>query len=256
MMRLLSLSLLAFWIALVPSAGLAKHKKKKHRRKIAKYMMNLRHVNTKKKTTRLRVVEKKGKKLRVRKRAKKNLERHYFKDWRTGKRRRYPERIIWNLYRVAQHFDAEIQIISAYRHNERKGSRHKQATAVDFRVKGVDPKTVWKYCKRFGKVGLGWYPTSRFVHMDARKKSYYWIDDSGPGEASRYREGVAQKTSKKKRRKRRRRAKKRGKRKKHAKRRSKKKKRRHAKTKRKSKKRAPKIAQKSSDDEDRPLGAQ
>ena len=115
-------------------------------------------------------------------------------DWRTGRSKRVPTRLVWYLYLVSQHFDAPIDIVSGYRHEERKSSRHKKGSAIDFRVRGVHPKKVWKYCKRFGRIGLGYYPNSKFVHLDARKKAYYWLDASGPGEEAQYRDGVAQST--------------------------------------------------------------
>ena len=115
-----------------------------------------------------------------------------FRDWRSKFALKINERLIWHLYMVAQHFDAPIEIVSGFRKEERKTSRHKQGRAVDFRVKGVDPKTVWAFCKRFHPVGVGYYPTSRFVHLDVRKRTHYWIDDSGPGEEPRYRSGVKQ----------------------------------------------------------------
>jgi hypothetical protein len=34
-------------------------------------------------------------------------------------------------------------------------------------------------------VGVGFYPTSGFVHLDVRKgPSFYWVDRSGPGKPS------------------------------------------------------------------------
>lgn len=159
--------------------------------------MHLRHANTKKKTRNLRVCERRGKRTVVRKKGQRFLEEHYLKDWRTGKVRRFPERLVWYLYLTAQHFDAEIEIVSGYRHNERPGSRHKQAKAIDFRVVGVDPKEVWAYVKRFDNVGAGYYPNSKFVHLDARDRSYYWVDESGPGEEAQYRQDVAQRKQRK-----------------------------------------------------------
>jgi hypothetical protein len=31
-----------------------------------------------------------------------------------------------------------------------------------------------------GFVGVGVYPTSQFVHVDIRPRSYFWVDYSGP----------------------------------------------------------------------------
>ena len=32
---------------------------------------------------------------------------------------------------------------------------------------------------------MGYYPTSGFVHVDSRPRSYFWIDRSGPGQRTR-----------------------------------------------------------------------
>jgi hypothetical protein len=39
----------------------------------------------------------------------------------------------------------------------------------------------------FADVGVGYYPRSGFVHLDRRDRSFYWIDNSGPGQRSRTR---------------------------------------------------------------------
>lgn len=121
-------------------------------------------------------------------------------DRRHKRSKRIPERLLWYMYLVGQQFDAPLEIVSGYRSRERRTSRHRHMRAVDFRIRGVDPKTIWSWAKRFDNVGLGWYPTSKFVHLDVRKKSAYWIDDSGPGQRSRYRRGVPQTRAKVKRR--------------------------------------------------------
>ncbi len=182
----------------------AKKKKraKKKRKKIPRHRLSLVHVNTKEKLTRLWTIraDKKNKDRQwVGKRARKKIT-HFLRDWRTGKKHRVPERLIWYLYLVGQHFDAPVHVVSGYRHKERKTSRHKQGKAIDIRIPGVTPRALWNYCKRFDNVGLGYYPNSKFVHMDVRKRSYYWIDDSGPGEASDYRKGVGQRKQRKKKR--------------------------------------------------------
>lgn len=198
----------------LPSASAKKRKKKK--KQVKRYHLTLRHVNTKERLNNLwviRVDPKNKNRQWVGKRARKRLT-HFLRDWRTNKSKRVPERLLWYLYLVGQKYDAPIEIVSAYRHNERKSSRHKQGKAIDFRVVGVDPKRVWEYCKRFDNVGLGYYPNSNFVHMDVRDRSYYWIDDSGPGEESEYRGNVKQRKQKKRKRSRKKSKKKSGKKKK------------------------------------------
>ena len=156
-------------------------------------------MNTKERLNNLwmiRVDEKNKNNQYVGKNARKTLTR-FLRDWRTDRTKKMPERLLWYLYLVGHHYDAQVDIVSAYRHNERKSSRHKQGRAIDFRIEGVDSKAIWEYCKRFDRVGLGYYPNSNFVHLDVRDKSYYWIDDSGPGEDAQYRDNVAQAKKKK-----------------------------------------------------------
>ena len=163
-------------------------------RKIARHHISIKNLHTKKEIEGLRVIRQAPQNPNrqwVDKKARRKIT-GLMSDWRTGRSKRVPTRLVWYLYLVAQHFDAPIDIVSGYRHEERKSSRHKKGSAIDFRVRGVPPKKVWKYCKRFDNVGLGWYPNSRFVHLDVRKRSYYWVDDSGPGEDAEYRDDVAQ----------------------------------------------------------------
>jgi hypothetical protein len=105
------------------------------------------------------------------------------------------DRLLWYLYLVGHHFDSEIQIVSGLRSKERKTSRHHNGHAVDFRVAGVDAKKVWEFCKKtFPLVGIGYYPTTHFVHLDVGRDSHqaYWIDKSGSGEDALYKSGVSQ----------------------------------------------------------------
>lgn len=169
------------------------------KRRIKRYHMSLFNVNTKERLDNLwviRVDEKNKDKQWVGDKALRTLTR-FMRDWRTEKTKAIPKRLLWHLYIVGYHFDAPLEIVSAYRHNERKSSRHKKGEAIDFRIEGVDPKVLWEFCKRFDNVGVGYYPKAGFVHLDVRDKSYYWIDDSGPGQKSRYRSTVAQRGKKK-----------------------------------------------------------
>ncbi len=161
---------------------------------IPKGYLALRHVNTGESVKRLKVVRPHHKHP-----TRDTLDaagsrklRHYLRDWKYN--RRYPmnERLYWLLYRVGQHYGRPLEIVSGFRSKERKSSRHRQGRAVDFRVQGVEPKALWQYMKRFERIGLGYYPNAGFVHVDVRDRSFHWIDDSGPGEPSRYRDGVAQ----------------------------------------------------------------
>jgi hypothetical protein len=105
------------------------------------------------------------------------------------------DRLIAYLYRVAHHFDSDVQIVSALRANERKTSRHHNGHAVDFKIVGVPAKEVFEYCKNhFPLVGIGYYPTTGFVHLDVGREDEqaFWVDTSGSGDDANYQSGVSQ----------------------------------------------------------------
>jgi hypothetical protein len=95
------------------------------------------------------------------------------------------------LYMIGQYYDAPVQVVSGYRvrgENASGGSRHGSGEAVDIRIDGVGPRDLSRHIDtNFAQVGVGYYPTSQFVHIDNRTRSYYWIDRSGPGQRSRVR---------------------------------------------------------------------
>jgi uncharacterized protein YcbK (DUF882 family) len=93
------------------------------------------------------------------------------------------------IYRIQRRFGAhEIRIVSGYR-TPKKGSHsnHGKGRAIDFVVPGVPDLDVARYAREIGFVGVGIYPTSQFVHVDVRPRSYFWVDYSGPGKRNRER---------------------------------------------------------------------
>jgi uncharacterized protein YcbK (DUF882 family) len=86
------------------------------------------------------------------------------------------------VYRIESHFGvAEVRVVSGYRVPKR-GSRsnHGKGRAMDLIVPGVPDEEVARFAREMGFVGVGVYPTSQFVHMDVRPRSYFWVDYSGP----------------------------------------------------------------------------
>ena len=51
---------------------------------------------------------------------------------------------------------------------------------MDMVVPGVPDEEVARFVREMGFVGVGVYPTSQFVHVDVRPRSYFWVDFSGP----------------------------------------------------------------------------
>jgi len=86
------------------------------------------------------------------------------------------------VYRIQTHFSApEVRVVSGYR-IPRPGSRsnHGKGRAVDLVVPGIADEEVARFAREMGFAGVGVYPTSRFVHVDIRPRSYFWVDYSGP----------------------------------------------------------------------------
>lgn len=113
------------------------------------------------------------------------------RDRRSDRARTIEPRLITMLYLVGQYYDAQLEVVSGYRIrgvNASAGSRHGSAHACDFRIRGVGTRTLTRHVDgQFAEVGVGYYPTSSFVHLDVRDPSYYWIDRSAPGQRSRTR---------------------------------------------------------------------
>lgn len=104
-------------------------------------------------------------------------------------------RLLWVLQRIADAFPwRPIYIYSGYRPGARVAgsshqSMHAAARAVDIQVHGIPNATVFQLCRQIEDAGCGFYPNSKFVHVDVRKPGTghaIWIDASGPSEPPRY----------------------------------------------------------------------
>ena len=86
------------------------------------------------------------------------------------------------VYRIQVHFAApEIRVVSGYRvPKPGSHSNHGKGRAMDLVVPGVADEEVARFARELGFVGVGVYPTSQFVHVDVRPRSYFWVDYSGP----------------------------------------------------------------------------
>jgi uncharacterized protein YcbK (DUF882 family) len=93
------------------------------------------------------------------------------------------------VYQIETHFAVpEIRVVSAYR-VPRGGSRsnHAKGRAIDIVVPGVPDEEVARFVRGMGFVGVGIYPSSQFVHVDIRPRSYFWVDYSAPHARNRER---------------------------------------------------------------------
>lgn len=114
---------------------------------------------------------------------------HFAREPQSGMTHPLHPRLADLLYRIQTHFDAaELRMLSGYRSPKAgKQSNHGRGRAMDLVVPGHADEEVARFVREQGFVGVGIYPTSGFVHVDVRDKSYFWIDASGPGRKNRER---------------------------------------------------------------------
>ena len=95
--------------------------------------------------------------------------------------------LLLRLQKVANRYPGrDIEVVSGYRPDARKTSRHHHARALDLRVAGVPRERLVAFLRQLDDTGVGYYPNSVFVHMDVREDKGFWVDRSGPGEAPDY----------------------------------------------------------------------
>ncbi|MFO0760323.1 MAG: DUF882 domain-containing protein [Byssovorax sp.] len=92
---------------------------------------------------------------------------------------------------VSDHFGGRVlKVVSGYRPYSpvqyTPHSAHNLGRAMDFTVEGVPNTVLRDFCRTFRNAGVGYYPNSSFVHLDARAGKTFWIDYSRPGEAPHY----------------------------------------------------------------------
>ncbi|MBX3184526.1 MAG: DUF882 domain-containing protein [Polyangiaceae bacterium] len=117
--------------------------------------------------------------------------RRVLRSWRNGAAADIDPRLIRMVADVSEHFKGKrLYVVSGFRPKtpgqHTAHSRHNSGEAVDFRVEGVKNEALRDYVRRFSSAGVGYYPNSGFIHLDARPQQTYWVDHSGPGEAPRY----------------------------------------------------------------------
>jgi len=104
-------------------------------------------------------------------------------------------RLLWAIQRIADAFPwRAVYVYSGYRPGALVAgtshhSLHSAARAVDIQVHGIPNTKVFEICRSLDDVGCGFYPNSKFVHVDVRRPGTghaVWIDASGPGEPPRY----------------------------------------------------------------------
>lgn len=101
-------------------------------------------------------------------------------------------RLLWVLARVAESFPGRALVLMSGYRRDGHGSLHGLGQAVDLYVNATPNEELFAVCRRLRDVGCGYYPNSRFVHIDVRPhgtRHVVWVDASAPGEPSRYADG-------------------------------------------------------------------
>ncbi|NDL62934.1 YcbK family protein [Acerihabitans arboris] len=105
---------------------------------------------------------------------------HFFRDYRANKVTSIDPRLFDHIYRLQTMLDTNkpVQLISGYRsvdtNNElrahssgvAKHSYHTLGKAMDFHIEGVQLGNVRKAAMKMRMGGVGYYPSSNFVHID------------------------------------------------------------------------------------------
>lgn len=105
--------------------------------------------------------------------------RHLMRCLRTGAETPIDPRLIDLLYRIARRTQQKIILISGFRapmYSLATLSYHTRGMAADIRIPGMTPLMVRDLALSMGVGGVGYYPVSRFVHVDVREELQRWID--------------------------------------------------------------------------------
>ena len=114
---------------------------------------------------------------------------HVLREPSSGNQHPIDPALVDLLYRIQTHFQAiEIRVVSCYRTPRgANASNHGRGRAIDIIVPGATDAAVAQFAREQGFAGVGLYPTSGFVHVDVRQRSYFWLDSSAPGRRNRER---------------------------------------------------------------------
>jgi len=102
----------------------------------------------------------------------------------TGAESPIDPRLVELLHKIAKSTHGTVQVVSAFRppKSGRDHNFHTRGMAADVRVPGMRTTALRDLARAIGAHGIGYYPTSQFVHIDVRDEHYEWTDTSGPGQ--------------------------------------------------------------------------
>ena len=103
------------------------------------------------------------------------------RDKRTNQVHRMDPNLFHKFYNIQRNLglrNAEIEVICGYRSAATNAMRHRQSSgvasnsyhikgkAIDFRIAGVSLSKVKAAAENLSNGGVGYYPTSNFIHVD------------------------------------------------------------------------------------------
>jgi uncharacterized protein YcbK (DUF882 family) len=98
--------------------------------------------------------------------------RHLFRCRVTNRERPIARKTLMMLADVAEKYEGKtIEFVSVYRvqRGESLTSPHRDGRAIDFRIRGIQLRELRDYLwRKYTEVGIGWYPSEQFIHMDTR----------------------------------------------------------------------------------------
>lgn len=107
---------------------------------------------------------------------------HLFRCMRTQGEREISPRLIGLLARIAKEAGQTIELVSGYRaplwaHDH---SFHVRGEAADIRIPGMTTLELKALVLALDAPGVGYYPTSKMIHVDVRETRFRWTDWTGP----------------------------------------------------------------------------
>jgi uncharacterized protein YcbK (DUF882 family) len=97
---------------------------------------------------------------------------HLFRCKTTDRKHAMARKTLAMLADIAEKYPGKtIEFVSAYRvqAGESPTSPHRDARAIDFRIRGASLTEIRDYLwRKYSDVGIGWYPSEQFIHMDTR----------------------------------------------------------------------------------------
>jgi len=98
--------------------------------------------------------------------------KHLFHCRTTHREKMMAQQTLAMIADISERFGGKtIEYVSAYRagRGESYTSPHRAGHALDFRIRGIQLREIRDYLwKTYTDVGVGWYPSEQFVHIDSR----------------------------------------------------------------------------------------